>query len=253
MELIGLNLPLVRPGDDLVGEILRSAEKAGGFKKDDVLVVASKVVATADGELEELSKIRPSKRAKSLSKRSGLPPEFVEIIIREADEILGVSRGAILTIRNGILCANAGADRSNVPPGFVARLPPRPDSNAKRISREIFKRSGVAVGVIIADSSVKPLRLGTVGQAIGFAGIEPVVDYRGQLDVHGKPLRITFQAIADQLATAAQVVMGEGGERIPAVVVRGIKKISAGRPKFSPKISPSKDLYSGILKFGGEI
>ncbi len=253
MELIGLELPLVGPGDDLVASILEAAKKIGGLKKDDVLVVASKVMATAGGELEELSKVRPSRRAKALAKRSDLPPEFVEIIIHEADEILGVSKGAILTIKNGVLSANAGADRSNVPDGFVALIPSRPDSEAGKIRQEISKRAGVKVGVIVADSNVKPLRMGTVGQAIGFAGIEPVVDYRGQLDVHGKPLRITFQAIADQLATAAQVVMGEGGERIPVVVARGVKKISTENPKFSPKIAPSKDLYSGMLKFGGEI
>jgi coenzyme F420-0:L-glutamate ligase len=239
---------LIKQGDDLVARILSAANKVGGLKNGDVLVLASKIVATANGEVKELAEIRPSRRAKKLAEKSDQPPELVEIILREADEILGISRGAILTIKNGILCANAGVDRSNVPPGFVALMPSRPDAEAKKFRREIDKRSGKKVGVIISDSNVKPLRVGTVGQAIGIAGIEPVVDYRGRPDLYGRPLRLTFQAIADQLATAAQTVMGEGAERVPAVIVRGTNVGETEKPKLSPKISPEKDLYADLFK-----
>lgn len=244
MELVGLKLPLVKPGDDLVAQILTAASERGGVKDGDVLIVASKVVSTAAGALKELGEVHPSRRARKLAGRSGQPPGLVEIILREADEVLRVSEGVILTIKDGILCANAGVDRSNAPPGFVALTPPNPDAEAKRLRREILRRSGVRVGVIISDSNVKPLRVGTVGQAIGIAGIEPVIDYRGRPDLYGRPLELTLQAIADQLATAAQAVMGEGAERVPAVIVRGAKVVATERPKLSPKISPEKDLYA---------
>jgi coenzyme F420-0:L-glutamate ligase len=247
-KLIGLKLPLIKPGDDLVARILGAASKVGGLRDGDVLVIASKIVATANGKVKELAEIRPSRRAKQLAEKSAQPPELVEIILREADKILGTSKGAILTIKNGLLCANAGVDRSNVPPGFVALMPSRPNAEAKKLRRTINKRSGRKVGVIISDSNVKPLRVGTVGQAIGIAGIEPVVDYRGQPDLYGRSLRLTFQAVADQLATAAQTMMGEGAERVPAVIVRGTNVRATEKPKLSPKISPGKDLYANLFR-----
>jgi coenzyme F420-0:L-glutamate ligase len=248
MRVIGLALPLVKPGDDFTWLLIKAAEQAEGFKDGDVLVVSSKVVATAEGRLVELSKVKPSKRAESLAKQSGLPVEFVEVVLQEADEVLDSVEGAILTVKAGLLCANAGADQSNAPPGFVVLMPENSDSSAEKLRRAILERVGAKVGVVIADSSVKPLRLGTVGQAVGVAGLEPVVDCRGQPDLHGRTLRITFRAIADQLATAAQILMGEGSERVPAVVVRdsGMKIVDG--PKSSPKVPPEKDLYSKLFR-----
>lgn len=245
MELTGLKLPLVKPGDDFVTLILKSAGRIGGLKDGDVLVVASKVVGTAEGRLKELAGVKPSKKAKELAKSSGLPAGFVEVVLREADEVLGTNKGAILTIKNGVLCANAGADRSNAPPGFAVLMPSRPDAAAKKIGEEVYRRSGKRIGVIIADSNVKPLRIGTVGQAVGVSGISAVLDCRGDLDIYGRPLKITFRAIADQLATAAQVIMGEGAEQTPAVIIRGVK---VAKSTVSPKISPEKDLYASLFK-----
>ncbi|MFN4132777.1 MAG: coenzyme F420-0:L-glutamate ligase [Candidatus Hadarchaeales archaeon] len=247
MQLIPLKLKLLHRGGDLVKQLLDAAKEQGGLKSQDVLVIASKAIATVNAEMVKLADVKPSKKALAMAKKTGQPPSLVEVVLREADVVLGMAKGAILTIKNGILCANAGVDRSNVPKGFAALMPREPDREAEKIRMEIFKRTGVKVGVVIADSNVKPLRLGTVGQAIGVAGMEPVVDRRGDLDLFGKPLKITFQALGDQLATAAQLLFGEGAERVPAVIVRGLRvKRTGGR---SPKISPKKDLYKSVLKY----
>ncbi|MEM3723172.1 MAG: coenzyme F420-0:L-glutamate ligase [Candidatus Hadarchaeales archaeon] len=247
MQLIPLKLKLLREDDDLVKEVLDASKACGGLKNGDILVIASKAVATVNGEIVKLGEIKPSKKALALARESRLPPSLAEIILQEADAVLGTAKMAILTIKNGILCANAGVDRSNVPEGYAALMPKNPDENAERIRREIFKRTGIKTGVIIADSNVKPLRLGTIGQAIGVAGIGAVVDRRGDPDLYGKPLKITFQALADQLATAAQPLMGEGAERIPAVIVRGLRLRKMSR--VSPKIPLKKDIYKSILRY----
>jgi coenzyme F420-0:L-glutamate ligase len=239
-------MPLVKPGDDLGKLILRASEQVGGLQDGDVLVVSSKAVATAQGRVRELSMVRPSERAKKLAAKTKLEPEFVELVLHEADRVLNVSGDAILTLKDGAISANAGVDTSNAPPGEVVLMPTKPDQAARELWQTVAPNA--KVGVIIADSNVKPLRLGTVGQAIGVAGLEPVIDCRGQHDLYGKPLRVTFRAIADQLATAAQLVMGEGAERVPVVVVRGAKVELVEKPKRSPEISPKRCIYFNVLK-----
>ncbi len=248
MKVFGLSLPLVKPGDDLPAIISDAAKKVDGLHDGDVVVVSSKVVATAQGRIRDLTRVRPSARARRIAAKSGQSPEFVELVLREAGQVLSVSRGVILTIRDDVICANAGADISNAPPGHAVLMPAKPDRAAEELRRALTEKSGARIGMIIADSNVKPLRLGTIGQAIGVAGIEPVVDCRGQPDLYGRPLQITFRAIADQLATAAQVVMGEGDERIPVAVVREAKVKLVEKPKHSPKISPKKCIYLSGLK-----
>jgi F420-0:gamma-glutamyl ligase len=224
MQVLGLRMQLIKPGDDLPAAILKAAKQVGGIKNGDVFVVASSAVATAQGRLKRLRDVKPSIRAKRLAKRCGLRPEFVEIVLREADGVLGSVRGCLLTLKDGLLCPNAGVDCTNAPVG------------------------GKRLGIIIADSRVQPLHIGTVGQALGVAGIEPVVDCRGQHDLFGRPLRMTYRAIADQLASAAQLVMGEAAERIPAVVIRGADVVFTNRPKFSLKIVPKRCIYAKSLK-----
>jgi len=247
MELIGLKLPLIKPGSDLVKEIMRAARRVGGIKSKDVLVVSSKVVSTAQGRLVDLSMVKPSARAKKISKLTGQKPQFVEVVLREADRVLGATKGAILTLKFGMLCANAGVDGSNSPPEHVVLMPLRPDEEAASIRRKLKRVTGREVGVVISDSNVKPLRAGTVGQAVGVSGIPSVLDCRGELDLYGKPLKQTFRAIADQLSTAAQILMGEGAEEIPVVIVRGLE-LPKVKAKISPKIRPRRDLYSKIFR-----
>lgn len=249
MEVIGLRLPLVRPGDDLVGEILKACRRIGGLKNGDVVVVCSKAVAVAEGRIVNLSEIRPSARARELAKKAGISERLAEVVMREADRILGVGGGAVLTIKNGVLCANAGVDLSNAPPGCAVLLPADPNGAAERIRREIREREGKRVGVVISDSMVRPLRLGVVGQAIGFAGFEPVVDCRGSRDLFGRTMRITFIALADLIASAAELVMGETSERRPAAVVRGACVKLTEAPELSPIVERERDLYSAIFRF----
>lgn len=243
LRVLGLRLPLIRPGDDLLRLILKAAAQVGGVRDGDVLVVSSKVVATAQGRIVELTRIRPSQRAKRIAVKTEQSPEFVELVLREANRILAVRKGAILTIKNGMICVNAGVDASNAPPGHVALMPANPDRVAEELRATLMKSSNKKVGMIISDSHVNPLRLGTVGQAVGVAGLEPVADQRSRPDLYGKPLQITFRAVADQLATAAQVVMGEGNERMPVVIVRDIKIDFVEKPKRSPTISPKRCIY----------
>jgi len=241
-------MPLIKPGDDLSAMIARAAEQVGGLRDEDIIVISSKVVATVQGRVRELARVRPSARAKKIAAKSGQDPEFVELVLREAGSVLNISKNVILTLKSGVICANAGVDNSNVPPGHVVLMPTNPNRVARELQRAIEQRTNARVGVIITDSNVKPLRLGTVGQAIGVTGLEPVVDCRGQHDLYGKPLRITFRALADQLATAAQAVMGEAAEGVPVVVVRGAGVEFVEKPKRSPKISPKRCIYSDMLK-----
>jgi len=245
MQVIGVALPIIKPGDNLPEMILIAADKVGGLRDGDVLVISSKIVATSQGRIKELSRIKPSTRAKKIAVRSGQAPEFVELVLHEADKVLRVCKGAILTIKEGLICANAGADLSNAPRGQTILMPAKPDTAAEALRKALSEGSGAKIGVVISDSVVRPLRLGTVGQAIGVAGIEPVIDCRGQPDIYGRPLKITFRAIADQLATAAELVMGEANEKIPVVIVRDAVVEFVEKPKHSAKISQKQCIYYG--------
>jgi coenzyme F420-0:L-glutamate ligase len=250
MRVLGLSMPLITPGADIASMILRASEQVGGLRDRDIVVISSSALATAQGRVKKLASVRPSPRAKQLAKRSDLEPEFVEIVLREADKVLGVAKGAIATLKDGMLCANAGVDHTNAPLGSVTLMPEKPDQAAEEILRALKKRVEGRLGVIIADSHVQPLRLGTVGQAIGVAGMEPAIDCRGKRDLYGRRLRITFRGIADQLASAAQVEMGEADERVPAVVIRWAKVEFTDQPRTSVKIQPNKCLFFAALKLG---
>jgi len=245
---MGLSLPIVESGDDLPSMIVKAADQIGGMRDGDAVVVSSKVVATANGRVRDLSRIRPSARARKIAAKSGQSPEFVELVLREADSVLRVCSGVILTIKNGLISANAGADLSNAPKGKAILMPASPGRSAEEIRQAIKAATGAKVGVVISDSIVHPLRLGTAGQAVATAGMEPVVDCRGEKDIYGNPLKITFRALADQLATAAELAMGEAGERVPVVVVRDAGIRLAEKPRMTPKISPKKCVYFGGLK-----
>ncbi len=249
MQIIGLRTPVIKPNGDLPGIILKAARKVGGFKDGDVLVTASSAVATAQGNLRKLVEVEVSERAKKLSKESGLDERFVEVILQEADRMLSVGEKCLLTLKDGMIRVNAGVDRTNAPPGHVVLIPRDVEQAADNLFGTLQKRTGRKIGVIIADSHVQPLRLGTVGQAIATAGLKPVIDCRKQQDIYGRPLRMTFRAVADQLASAAQVVMGEAAERTPAVIVRGAG-VELSRTKLSSKIEPRRCIYASLLGLG---
>ncbi len=221
MQIFAIKTPLIKPKDDLVTVLLEALQKESlELENRDVLAISSKAVASADGRLIELKTISPSRRALELARKHFLEPEFAELVRREADHVYGGVEKAILTLKNDVLTVNAGVDHKNAPAGFVSVWPSNPQRRAEQIRKEIWKRTGKDVGILIIDSAVAPLRLGTRGMAIGVAGFKPMKDCRGQKDLFKKPLLITRHAVADDLASAAHLVMGEADEETPAALIR---------------------------------
>ncbi len=221
MELFRLKPPLIRPGDSIVQKFAEALSYSKAhLKQGDVVAVASKVVAIAEGRLKTLSQVRPTSRAIRIAEQFSLDPDFAQVVIDESDQIYGGVGGALLTLRNGEATANAGVDQKNAPKGFVVLWPSDAKGSAREIRlalRNMYRRR---VGVIVVDSRVTPLRLGTVGLALGVSGIHPVTDFRGRRDLHGRRTRITLHAVADDLASAAHLLMGEAKERVPFVIIR---------------------------------
>lgn len=213
--------------DDLVGDKLRNG---------DVLVVSSKFVAVSEGRILKLDSVKYSEYARELSRRYGISPELCELIVRESDEIVGGVMGFILTIKDGLITPNAGIDKSNVEQGKVVLYPRRPLDSASSIVEAIKFRHGVDIGVVVSDSRLMPTRKGTTGVALAAAGLEAILDLRGRLDLFGNVLRVTSQAIADDLCSGAQLVMGEANEGTPIVLVRGLKRTLVRNVKY-PSVS----------------
>jgi len=239
VHVLGIHTRLIKPGENLVDVILEAANNQKSTIEDgDLLVIASKVVATSQGRLKKLSTIKPSREAAKLAEEYGLEPSFVEIVLQEAEAVYGGVSGALLTLRNDVLTANAGVDQKNAPKGYATLWPKNPHKSAEKIRRELFRKTGKRVGVLIVDSRVTPLRMGTTGVAIGIAGFEPVRDHRTRKDLYGKPISITRHALADDLASAAHLIMGESNEQTPAVLIRNAPV------KLTDKVEPSWVLIS---------
>jgi coenzyme F420-0:L-glutamate ligase/coenzyme F420-1:gamma-L-glutamate ligase len=223
-------LPLVQAGDDLVALVNHSLQEAGLVVQDgDILVLAQKIISKAEGRLVDLATITPSREAHALAVRAKKDPRVVELILQESRVVMRTRPGLIVVEhRLGFVCANAGIDHSNVlpPPGaqggdWVLLLPEDPDSSARRFQAGIESLSGARSGVLVIDSHGRAWRLGTVGIAIGLAEVPGLLDLRGVPDIGGVPLQVTQVGVADELAAAASLVMGQAAERIPAVHVRG--------------------------------
>ena len=251
MELYPIKTPLIRPGDPIAQILYKSLTNQGlKLKNGDILVIAETPVATAQGRLRRLDHVVPSTRARRLAERYELEPELAQLVLDEADEVLGGIPHVLLTIKYNTLMANAGIDHSNAPPGHVVLLPANPTKEAWRIKSQLEKLAGCQLAVIIADSRTQPLRLGTVGLALAVAGLEPVKDLRGRPDLYGRPLRITRSATADNLASAAQLLLGEAGERTPAVLIRGAP-VTLTKNLITPQamtIPPTQCLYLAIFR-----
>lgn len=221
MQVFPLHTRMIKPKDDLTNILLESIEKENlKFEDRDILAIASKALAAADGRFVLLKKISPSEKARKLAEKYSLAPGFVELILKESDQAYNGVYKAILTLKNHVLTVNAGIDQKNAPNGYVALWPLNPQSRANRIRNEIQKRVGKKIGVVIVDSQVAPLRMGTRGIALAVSGFKPVNDLRGKKDLYGKELSITRHAMADDIASAAHLMMGESNEKIPAVIIR---------------------------------
>ncbi len=217
-------IPLIQPGDDLpriLGDALAPLAPLAG----DVLVVAQKIVSKAEGQLVDLASVTPSARAIELAYATEKDPRLIEVILWDTLEVVRARLGLIIVKhRLGWVCANAGVDRSNVAPegqDVVLRLPIDPDLSARNIRLALREQFGSDVGVIIADSHGRPHRMGTIGVAIGVAGLPGLEDWRGRKDLFGYTLQHTEVALADQIASAATLLLGQAAEAIPAVLVRG--------------------------------
>jgi coenzyme F420-0:L-glutamate ligase/coenzyme F420-1:gamma-L-glutamate ligase len=221
-------LPRISPGDDLAELVVKSLARLNVEIRDhDVLVFAQKIVSKAEGRRVDLDTVTPGPRALEVAQTVKKDPRLVELVLRESRRIVRMARDVLIVEhRLGLVMANAGIDQSNVAePGggdFALLLPEAPDASAAGLRKRLVELTGAAPAVIISDSFGRPWRLGTVGVAIGCAGIAAVVDLRGQADLFGRRLQVTVVAHADEIASAASIVMGQANEARPVVLVRGL-------------------------------
>ncbi|MDQ3736881.1 MAG: coenzyme F420-0:L-glutamate ligase, partial [Actinomycetota bacterium] len=213
-------IPEVRPGDDLAELIVRAAGD-DLLQAGDIVVVTHKVVSKAEGRLVNLASIEPSAFAKGFADRYNKDPRQIEIVLRESKRIVRMDRGIIISeTQHGFVCANAGVDISNVPgEEMVCLLPADPDASARRLRESLMFRLGAELAVVVSDSFGRAWRHGITNIAIGVAGMHPLNDYRGALDPHGHPLTASVLAVADELAAAAELVMGKTAG-VPVAVVK---------------------------------
>ena len=235
-------IPEVRPGDDLPTLIALATEE--DLRAGDILVVTHKVVSKAEGRLVDLDAVEPSALAKGFAARYGRDPRQVEVVLRESRRVVRMDRGLIISeTHHGFVCANAGVDASNVPvDDTVCLLPLDPDASAERLREALAPTAGQRLAVIVSDSFGRPWREGITNVAIGVAGMEPLADYRGHRDPHGYPLEASILAVADELAAAAELVMGKT-EGIPVAIIRNYSYKSGQGTALDLLMAPDRDLF----------
>jgi coenzyme F420-0:L-glutamate ligase/coenzyme F420-1:gamma-L-glutamate ligase len=221
------NIPLIEAGDNLAEVIVEALDDTGIEPVDgDILVLAQKIVSKSEGRQVLLADIDPSATAIRIARETDKDPRLVELILRESSAVVRTAPGVIIVRhRLGLVGANAGIDQSNVNHAdgeSALLLPENPDLSALRLREALQKEFQKSLGVIVSDSMNRPWRLGTVGYAIGSAGVPVLEDRRGETDIFGRELKVTMSNHADSIATAAMLVMGETSERVPAVLVRGL-------------------------------
>ncbi|MCS7112169.1 MAG: coenzyme F420-0:L-glutamate ligase [Ignisphaera sp.] len=244
IEIYGLRIDReIVPGDDIAKLIITAAESNGVKILDgDIIVVCSKVVAKSENRIIFLESVKPSEEAIRIATATDKDPRLVELILRESREILKIERNNIITLtKHGIVGANAGIDQSNTGgTGRVVLLPIDPDTSAKNIRRRIKSELGIDTAVIVSDTYGRPFREGQINLAIGFAGICPYRDYRGLSDRDGYILRIKNIAIVDEIAAAAELVMGQSTENTPFAIVRGIEYSRCEDTSFKDIVMPKE-------------
>lgn len=228
LRIIGLEtIPNIEPGDDIASLIVNSCiQEKVNIDDGDVIIIAQKIVSKAEGRILNIDGLKPSSEAEKLSETTGKDARFIEAILRESREVVKAAPGHIITTtRHGITCANAGIDRSNVLglENIVTLLPIDPDASAENIRRKLETLTGRKVAVIISDTHGRPLRNGQINVAIGLSGMNPFKDYRGMKDLAGYTLHVKNIAIVDELASAAELVMGQAQEKIPVAIVKGLR------------------------------
>ena len=247
------NFPLIKPGDNIAQIVVETARKNGLKIEDgDVIVVAQKIFSKAEKRVIRLKDVVPSKKAEEIAKVTGKNPRFVELVLRETKNMVKASREILIVEdKRGLICINAGIDKSNVQGrGNFALLPKNPDESAEKFCMEIKELMGKNVAVIICDTYSRPFRRGQVNFAIGVAGIQPFKDYRGKKDLFGETLKVKNIAVIDEIAAAAELLMGQAKEARPVVIFKGLEDVVKFCDKCSIKelqISSEEDLFRNAL------
>lgn len=253
IRILGLEgFPLVKAGDNLAKLIIETAKKENiPINNGDIVVVAQKVVSKANGRVTQLKTVKPSHGAKKVAKITWKDPRFVELVLKEAKKIVKASQ-EILIVENmrGLICINSGIDKSNVSgKDSYALLPEDPDESARKLRAQIMKLTEKKVAVIICDTYSRPFRKGQVEFAIGLAGVNPFKDYRGQKDLYDYVLKVKNVALADEIVSAAELVMGQGDEGIPVAIVKNVKRaeLNGTFSAESLNIQKEEDLFKGTI------
>lgn len=245
--------PMIKAGDN-VAETIVNVSKSNGlsFQDRDVIVIAQKIVSKAEMRVLRLKDVVPSKRAKRLAKVTGKDARFLELVLKETRKVLKASRGILIVQdKRGLVSINAGIDKSNIEGALnYAMLPEYPDKSAEMCRVEIHRRTGKKVAVVICDTYSRPFRRGQVNYAIGVAGSGLFRDYRGKKDLFGNVLKVKNVAVVDEIAAAAELLMGQGAEGTPVVIIRGLDSSASSVERSGIKellISGREDLFKGVL------
>ena len=247
------DFPLIKPGDDIAKIIVETARKNGLKLEDgDIIAIAQKIFSKAENRIVRLREVVPSKKAEEIAKITGKSPKFAELVLRETKKIMKASREILLVEdKRGLICINAGIDKSNVEGrGNFALLPENPDRSAQKCRLEIKKLTGKNVAVVICDTYSRPFRRGQVNFAIGVAGIKLFKDYRGKEDLFGQILKVKNVAVIDEIAAAAELLMGQAKEATPVVIFKGLNSVAEFCEKCSInelRISSEEDLFRNTL------
>jgi coenzyme F420-0:L-glutamate ligase / coenzyme F420-1:gamma-L-glutamate ligase len=250
LSLIALaGFPLVEPGTDL-GHVICGLARSGGHElvDQDVVVVAQKIVSKAEGRYVDLANVTPGAEALALANKVEKDPRLVEVILAESRRVIRHRPGVLIVEhRLGFVAANAGVDQSNVDPAKgtepVLLLPSDPDAAAQRLHDQLHREFGTAIGVVIADSFGRAWRIGTVGVALGAAGLPALMNLRGRPDIHGRRLRVSETGFADEIAAAASLLMGQADEATPVVILRGLAWSEPSLPAAALMRKPEQDLF----------
>ena len=240
-------LPIIKRGDNIAELVCNAAKNQGTpVREGDVLVVTHVAVSRAEGNIVNLDTVTPSVLARNIASQFNKDPALVEVVLQQSKRIVRMGDGNLITeTKHGFVCANSGVDRSNVEgERNVALLPDDPDRSAETIRKEVKRLTGCDVAVIVSDTHGRPLRTGEINVAIGVAGIKPIRDRRGERDLFNYVLRIKQTAVADELASAAELVIGQADEGIPAALIRGYSYPRAENAKATELVRPrEKDLF----------
>ena len=250
LQLFALrDFPLVKPGDDLAAQISQSlVDNQLTLQDGDIIVLAQKIVSKAENRYRTLSDVTPSKEALQLAQETGKDPHAVELVLQESNRVLRHRYGSIVVEHKlGFVHANAGIDQSNLPgnadSGMALLLPEDSDASARALRDKLQKKYGVKIGVVINDSFGRAWRLGTVGISIGVAGFDPLLDLRGHPDLFGRTLEITQVGLGDEIAAAASLLMGQAGEGVPVVILRGLQLPEAPGTVNALLRKPDEDMF----------